>query len=79
MIRMLNTPFIINPKEYASNPENEGKVALFDMCQSQVIAEGDGSDDWLNLETIREQKQNTGDYRIVIVPRNDPRIVSLSY
>lgn len=79
MVQMLDNPINVTPKEYAHNSKNAGKVALFNMNDNIVIAEGDESSDWLKIEKLRQERESVGDYKIVIVPSAEPRIVSLSY
>ena len=52
---------------------------MFDMNENCVIAEGNESTDWLEIERFRQERETVGDYKIVIVPVQEPRIVSLSY
>ena len=61
-------------KEYKSLKENEGKVAIFNFDSSELIAEGDNGEDWLELELMCEELRENGNYRIVIVPEDAPRI-----
>ncbi len=74
MITKFDNSVQIPVKEYKSLKENEGKVAIFNFDSSELIAEGDNGEDWLELELMCEELRENGNYRIVIVPEDAPRI-----
>ena len=74
MVRQLEKRVRIPVSEYKSSGENQGKVAIFDFDNSELIAEGDDGSDWLELEMLCEELRNKGNYKIVIVPQKKPEI-----
>ena len=74
MIRRFAKRVIVPVKEYKSANENQGKVAIFDFDNSELIAEGESGSDWYELEILCEELRNNGNYKIVIVPPKSPEI-----
>ena len=75
MITKFDNSVQIPVKEYKSLKENEGKVAIFNFDSSELIAEGDNGEDWLELELMCEELRENGNYRIVIVPEDENQFI----
>ena len=74
MIKQFKKRIKIPVNTYKLSSENEGKVAVFDFDNSELVAEGDSASDWFELEMLCEELRNNGNYKIVIVPRKEPSI-----
>ena len=74
MIKRFDKRIKIPVNTYKSSSDNEGKVAVFDFDNSELVAEGDNGSDWFELEMMCEELRNNGNYKIVIVPKREPSI-----
>ncbi len=74
MIKKFDKRIKIPINTYKMSSDNEGKVAVFDFDNSELVAEGDSGLDWYELEMLCEELRNNGNYKIVIVPEKAPSI-----
>lgn len=77
MIKSVNIQTTI--KNYKNNPENQGKIAIYDIASSTIILEG-SEDDWAKLQDEVDKKNvNEEIYHLIIVPHSDKLIRSFSW
>lgn len=80
MVSVFDIPKNVFADGYADDPDNEGKVAIFDKENTKLIAEGDGDKDWVEIELLCE-KMNEKDHRfyVMIVPKKSRSIKSYDW
>ena len=77
MIREVNIKTSI--EDYKKNKNNHGKVAVFDIDNSEVIYEGN-EEDWLRLRLIVEEANVENEiYHLIIVPISNAQIRSFNW
>ncbi len=78
MVKYLDTPISMSAVEFARNADNQGKVALFNLRENMLYAEGD-SDDWVELEQKKEAMSNQEDFYVATGPVKKVVINSLGW
>ena len=78
MVTHLEKPKKVSVKEYTRDESNEGKVALFNLDEELLYAEG-ASDDWVELEEKKEYMANSESFFVVTIPRKKMRIKTMGW
>ena len=78
MVDYLKEPKKVGVKDYTRDERNEGKVALFNIDEELLYAEG-ASDDWVELEEKKESMSNSESFFVVTIPRKKMRIKTMGW
>ena len=68
----------ISPLEYCSLPDNAGKVALFNLDEKYLVADGEDTD-WVKIELLYEDLRESGNYDLVLVPHSNKEVQSFNW